>query len=162
MTRFVCLLVGFIVYFSRYLDFKNNSGSYLNILPQCIMPPAINEHIFSPVEYNRTALFSIGKLVTAQSGRPNPIVMETIKQLGILKNKRGTRGGKNYNTRAWDHNQGVNEKNLKTLPQEITCIIKTKCKPCKNKNTQNLDNIIKIKCETLQTPCGEKISTYVH
>ena len=118
------------------------------------MPAAMDEH--SPVGYNRTALFSIGKLVTAQSGRPIPIVMETIKQLGILKNKRGKRGGKNYIKRTWDHNQGTNEKNLKTLPQEIPCIVNTKTKPCMSRNTQNLNNIVQIKCETLQIHCGGK------
>jgi hypothetical protein len=50
--------------------------------------------------------------------------------------------------RTWDNNQGVNEKNLQTLPQEIPTVTQTKRISNRNFNTHNIRNIKKIKSET--------------
>lgn len=51
--------------------------------------------------------------MTAQGFRPTSIVMNTIKQLGILNLKTEKRAGQNYVTPSWDNNQGVTEMYLK-------------------------------------------------
>ena len=76
------------------------------------MPTAM---IGERIKYERSTLYNIGKSMTAQGNRPNPIVMEQIKQLHIQKCKRGKRSGQINVRRTWDNNQGVNEKNLQTL-----------------------------------------------
>ena len=74
------------------------------------MPTAM---ISERIKYERSTLYNIGKSMTAS--RPNPIVMEQIKQLHIQKCKRGKRSGQINVRRTWDNNQGVNENNLQTL-----------------------------------------------
>ena len=74
--------------------------------------------------------------------------MEQIKQLHIQKCKRGERSGQINVRRTWDNNQGVNEKNLQTLPQEIPTVTQTKRISNRNFNTHNIRNIKKIKSET--------------
>jgi hypothetical protein len=58
--------------------------------------------------------------------------------------------------RTWDNNQGVNEKNLQTLPQEIPTVTQTKRISNRNSNTHNIRNIKKIKSEALNITKGQK------
>jgi hypothetical protein len=117
------------------------------------MPTAM---ISERIKYKRSTLYNIGKSVTAQGSRQNPIVMEQIKQLHIQKCKRGKRSGQINVRRTWDNNQGVNEKNLQTLPQEIPTVTQTKRISNRNFNTHNIRNIKKIKSETLNITKGQK------
>lgn len=117
------------------------------------MPTAM---ISERIKYKRSTLYNIGKSVTAQGSRPNPIVMEQIKQLHIQKCKRGKRSGQINVRRTWDNNQGVNEKNLQTLPQEIPTVTQTKRISNRNSNTHNIRNIKKIKSEALNITKGQK------
>jgi hypothetical protein len=108
------------------------------------------------IKYERSTLFNIGKSMTAQGNRLNPIVMEQIKQLHIQKCKRGKRSGQINVRRTWDNNQGVNEKNLQTLPQESPTVTQTKRISNRNSNTHIIRNIKKIKSETLNITKGQK------
>ena len=110
----------------------------------------IKEHS-KRIKYDGLLLRNIGGLMNAQGNKPNDIVLKRISQLQIQRNKRGKRGGRCHNyTRKWDYNQGINENNLRTLPQVITTVVKNdRCSNSKP-NTLNYNNIVEIKPQSNQ------------
>ncbi|XP_060553020.1 uncharacterized protein LOC132714233 [Ruditapes philippinarum] len=104
----------------------------------------ISDNLSNWIKYERSTLYDIGKSVTAQGNRLNNIVVQQIKQLEIQRNKRGKRSGQSH-VRLWDINQGVNDDNLRTLPQAIPTVVYNKRASKTNSNTLNINNIIQIK-----------------
>ena len=115
------------------------------------------------IQYNRYSLYEIGKLSPT---KPDTHTLATFKQLGILK-FRGTRGGQNK--RTWDLNDGVNLKNIQTLPQEIPtivpiCTLSPNTNPenprtnHENENSSQHHDLTKIKCDSITVCKGQ---TYI-
>ena len=121
----------------------------IGYLSQCELPQAImTGQTPISIQYNRNNLVNIGNFT---KGKLEPFLLKTVKQLGISKyNYRGTRAGR-VRVRHFisqDTNQGVNLRNLQTLPSVIPTLQLTQNRPktapvC----TPTFQNLIKIKSE---------------
>ena len=78
----------------------------------------INPFTMGFIKYNRDQLLKLS------AGRPsiqNKETIENLKQFNLF-HYRGARGGVDRGLRTWDRNDGVNQMNLKSLPEAISTV----------------------------------------
>lgn len=78
----------------------------------------INPLTMGFIKYNRNQLLKLS------AGRPsiqNKETIENLKQFNLF-HYRGARGGIDRGLRTWDRNDGVNQMNLKPLPEAISTV----------------------------------------
>jgi len=126
MIVYECVMIGYIYFlcgislqFSGNLEFMNITDISIEVSKMCILPKAdlADQCLPGIIQYNRCSLYNIRQLSPAKL---DPCVLQTLKQLDILQQYRGTRGGRGNERRIWDKNDGVHLYNIRTLPQNVS------------------------------------------
>ena len=90
----------------------------------------INPFTMGFIKYNRDQLL---KLLAGRPSIQNKKTIENLKQFNLF-HYRGARGGVDRGLRTWDRNDGVNQINLKSLPEAISTVNLTSRPPPSKEN----------------------------